>query len=112
MACASIALRLSSAISSRSSASMAWRWRDSALELSGSVLMGMRAASAARDAAPKPSRRRPSLRPSSVLVGFDHLLEPGELLALVEIDEGHALGRTAHLANRLDLCADQDAARR
>src|SRR4051812_11389627 len=74
--------------------------------------MGMLAASAARGAAPKPSQRRSSLRPSSVLVGFDHLLEARELLALVEIDEGHTLCRAAHLANRLDLRADQDAARR
>src|SRR5687768_6410896 len=45
-------------------------------------------------------------------VTIEDALEAGELLALVEVDERHALGGAAHLADLGDPRADEHAARR
>src|SRR5258708_15978681 len=56
-------------------------------------------------------------RPAIAAVAFflfflGDALDPGELGALVEVDQAHALGRAALLADLLHVRADRDPARR
>src|SRR6266852_10001311 len=46
------------------------------------------------------------------VLGLDHTLEAGKLFAVVEIDQRDALRRTAHLADRRHLGADEHSAGR
>src|ERR1700757_199496 len=88
---------------SRSIASIAERWRLSAASSSPLSFFAI------RPAAPGRPRSLADLL-AVLLFGLDDALEAGELFAFAEIDEGHALGRTAHLAYRFHLRADEHAA--
>src|SRR6185312_10150765 len=61
------------------------------------------------DAAPPPRMSLDVAVAVVIVLLLGDALEPGELLALAEVDERHALGGATHLADRLDARADQHA---
>src|SRR5580693_1898678 len=48
----------------------------------------------------------------AIVFGLDHALQAGKFLTLIEVNQGDALRRTAHLADRRDLGADEHPAGR
>src|SRR5260370_41036803 len=48
----------------------------------------------------------------AIVLGLDHAFQPGELFTVIEIDQGDALRRTAHLADRRHLGPDKHSAGR
>src|SRR5437763_4489197 len=107
IACACTARSEMSLRSSRSSASMAARRRVSSSRSSrfSSFAIMSRRASRARSWPPCASL-------AVLFLGLDHALEPGELLAIAQVDERNALRRAPHFTNRFHGGADQYAAGR